>query len=94
MKQIVLFLLLAVCSLSVSAQAPSKKCPVCGLSIRGDYSSDAQTNPTGPNSGTRRVGRGGGWSNYARFCCSSYRIGDEPDYRYYSLGFRLVLSEL
>lgn len=33
MKQIVLFLLLAVYSLSVSAQAPSKKCPVCGLSI-------------------------------------------------------------
>lgn len=33
MKQIIFFLLLALCSLSVSAQAPGKKCPVCGLSI-------------------------------------------------------------
>ena len=33
MKKILLFLLLAVFSLGVSAQAPSKKCPVCGLSI-------------------------------------------------------------
>lgn len=32
-KQIVLFLLLAVCSLGTAAQPPSKKCPVCGLSI-------------------------------------------------------------
>ena len=33
MKKILFFLLLAVFSLGVSAQAPSKKCPVCGLSI-------------------------------------------------------------
>ena len=33
MKKILLFLLLAVFSLGISAQAPSKKCPVCGLSI-------------------------------------------------------------
>lgn len=33
MKKILLFLLLAVFTLGVSAQAPSKKCPVCGLSI-------------------------------------------------------------
>ena len=31
MKKILLFLLLAVFSLGISAQAPSKKCPVCGL---------------------------------------------------------------
>lgn len=33
MKKILFFLLLAVCSLSVAAQIPSKKCPTCGLSI-------------------------------------------------------------
>ena len=33
MKNILLFLLLAVFTLGISAQAPSKKCPVCGLSI-------------------------------------------------------------
>ena len=32
MKKILFFLLLAVFSLGISAQAPSKKCPVCGLS--------------------------------------------------------------
>ena len=33
MKKILLFLLLAVFTLGIPAQAPSKKCPVCGLSI-------------------------------------------------------------
>ena len=33
MKKILFLFLLAVCSMSLSAQAPSKKCPVCGLSI-------------------------------------------------------------
>ena len=33
MKKILIFLLLAVFSLGISAQAPRKKCPVCGLSI-------------------------------------------------------------
>ena len=33
MKKILIFLLLAVFSLGISAQGPSKKCPVCGLSI-------------------------------------------------------------
>ena len=33
MKKILFFLLLAVFTLGISAQAPGKKCPVCGLSI-------------------------------------------------------------
>ena len=33
MKKILLFLLLAVFTLGISAHPPSKKCPVCGLSI-------------------------------------------------------------
>jgi len=37
----------------------------------GNYSSSAQTNPTGANSGTIRVLRGGGWCSFARDCRSS-----------------------
>ena len=59
----------------------------------GLYSSSAQTNPTGPNSGARRVSRGGGWFNYARNCRSSYRDNHAPDYGDDYLGLRLVLSE-
>lgn len=33
MKKILLYLLFAVFTLGISAQAPSKKCPTCGLSM-------------------------------------------------------------
>ena len=59
----------------------------------GDYSSSAQTNPTGANSGSYRVSRGGGWFNLAWDCRSSYRDGYSPDGRGYYLGLRLALSE-
>ena len=58
----------------------------------GDYSSEAQTNPTGPSSGSNRVLRGGSWFNGARSCRVSYRYGGTPDRRSYDLGFRLVLE--
>ena len=50
MKKILFFLLLAVCSLSVAAQAPSKKCPTCGLSIpkcqyKGEHPKPASQKP-------------------------------------------------
>ena len=59
----------------------------------GRYSSNAQTNPTGPDSGTYRVFRGGTWSFNARGCRSSNRFYNSPGDRYNSLGFRLALSE-
>ena len=59
----------------------------------GDYSSNAQTNPTGAESGSRRVNRGGGWRNNARFCRSLSRSYNSPSYSYFILGLRLVLSE-
>lgn len=59
----------------------------------GSYSSNSQTNPTGPNSGSNRVDRGGGWNGYARFCRSSSRSYDAPGDSYYSMGLRLALSE-
>ena len=57
----------------------------------GDYSSGAQTNPTGPYGGSYRVYRGGSWSNYARNCRSSFRYGSDPMYRHNFLGLRLAL---
>lgn len=43
----------------------------------GDYSADTQTNPTGTESGQRRVGRGGSWqhgSANARVSCRVYGL--------------------
>ena len=56
----------------------------------GSYSSEAQTNPTGPSSGSYRVLRGGSWYYYARNCRVSRRDSNFPDYRGSICGFRLV----
>ncbi|OPZ97874.1 MAG: Serine/threonine-protein kinase pkn1 [Bacteroidetes bacterium ADurb.Bin408] len=56
----------------------------------GAYGSSAQTNPTGPPSGSDRVDRGGSWHSYARYCRVSNRGNGNPGYRYYGIGFRLV----
>ena len=60
----------------------------------GSYSSYSQNDPTGPNSGSYRVIRGGSWFNFDWGCRSSYRSDDSPGNRYYDLGLRLVLSQL
>ena len=57
----------------------------------GDYSSDSQTNPTGPATGSYRVDRSGIWNGDADYCRVSYRHGDRPFTRYQNLGFRVVL---
>ena len=57
----------------------------------GDYSSDSQTNPKGPSSGSYRLRRGGSWSFNARSCRVSFRSNSGPSYRYNSLGLRLAL---
>ena len=56
----------------------------------GSYSSDSQTNPTGPSSGSGRVWRGGSWYGYARPCRSSYRCGNSPSHRSDTIGLRLA----
>ena len=58
----------------------------------GDYSSEAQTNPTGLQSGRIRVLRGGSFWGIARLCRVSYRYGVDPGIRFDGLGLRLVLS--
>ena len=37
-----------------------------------------------------RVIRGGSWNYFPRFCRPAYRDKDTPNYRYYSLGFRVA----
>ncbi len=59
----------------------------------GDYSSHAQTNPTGASSGSDRVLRGGDWSNSPRHCRSSNRLDPGPLLSNNGLGLRLVLSQ-
>ena len=54
------------------------------------YSSAAQTNPTGPTTGTYRVFRGGSWNNNARFCRVSNRHYFTPSYSDCYLGLRLA----
>ena len=57
----------------------------------GSYSSSAQTNPTGPTTGSDRVIRGGGWLNFASSCRVANRNLYAPSYRNSDLGFRLAL---
>ena len=54
------------------------------------YGSSPRNNPRGPNSGSNRVFRGGGWFHNARICRVSLRNYSPPDYRS-DLGFRLAL---
>jgi formylglycine-generating enzyme required for sulfatase activity len=57
----------------------------------GSYSSDAQTNPTGPVTGTYRVNSDGCWASIPRDCRVSNRTGCLPSYMSSGLGLRLVL---
>jgi len=54
----------------------------------GSYSSGAQTNPSGPSTGSSRVFRGGGWYYPSANCRASVRSGTGPDGSYEYFGFR------
>ena len=55
----------------------------------GSYLSAAQTDPTGPGSGSSRVNRGGAWYG-ANWNCLGRRGKNTPDDRGNGLGFRLA----
>ena len=57
----------------------------------GNYTSNSQTNLSGPQSGSDRVYRGGSWYDYASRCRSSYRGFNFPTIRFSGLGLRLAL---
>ena len=57
----------------------------------GAYTEDAQTDPAGPESGMRRVTRGGGWFSFDGDNRVTARTYEAPHRRSTSLGFRLAL---
>ncbi len=60
----------------------------------GEYDINDKVNPKGPDQGTRKINRGGGWYDPAWRCRSAYRAGgDPPISRGTGIGFRLVKSE-
>ena len=58
----------------------------------GDYTSEANINPTGPASGISRIYRGGCWSFQANQTRSAYRFGNNPNMRSFLIGFRVARS--
>jgi formylglycine-generating enzyme required for sulfatase activity len=56
----------------------------------GDYPSEPQNDPSGPESGSSRVIRGGSWLLVAGYCRSAFRRRRGPGYRNGILGFRLA----
>ena len=61
------------------------------LDWHGAYPSGAVTDPMGPDMGSLRVIRGGGWNYDARHCRSAYRNSSDPASGYGNLGLRLSL---
>jgi formylglycine-generating enzyme required for sulfatase activity/cellulose biosynthesis protein BcsQ len=58
----------------------------------GDYDTTASTDPLGPDRGSSRVYRGGGWDRDAAYSRSAYRTSVVPSNRSTSNGFRLALT--
>jgi len=58
-----------------------------------EYPSGPVVDPTGSETGSARVLRGGGWVAYARICRSAFRYYSVPDYRTLNYGFRLARGQ-
>ncbi len=56
----------------------------------GEYDMSDTADPTGPETGTRRVYRGGGWNDFAKNLRSAYRATLPEDKGSFNLGIRLV----
>ena len=56
----------------------------------GSYSKEPQSNPSGPETGSARVVRGGSWLHDADRCRSAVRNDADPGHRISNLGFRLA----
>jgi formylglycine-generating enzyme required for sulfatase activity len=56
------------------------------------YAKSPPSDPPGPEMGSFRGIRGGGWYGTAVLCRSAYRYGDGPELRFYGLGFRVARS--
>jgi formylglycine-generating enzyme required for sulfatase activity len=58
----------------------------------GDYPSDLVHDPVGISSGRNRVFRGGAWVTPANQLRVTFRVGNPPDSKAYSVGFRVARS--
>ena len=58
------------------------------------YTSEAQTDPTGPTNGSYRSLRGGSWCYGAYDTRVSHRTSSNPSYTIYYLGFRIARTDL
>ncbi len=47
--------------------------------------------PKGPSYGSYHVARGGSWNVESRFCRSTYRYNNRPEFKHYSIGLRLAM---
>ncbi len=56
----------------------------------GEYNTADAADPTGPETGTRRVYRGGGWNDFAKNMRSAYRATLPEDKGSFNLGIRLA----
>ncbi len=56
----------------------------------GEYGEDSVIDPTGADSGTLKVYRGGGWNDFAKNMRSAYRATLEKDIGSFNIGIRLV----
>ena len=56
----------------------------------GEYDTTKSNDPTGAESGTRHVYRGGGWNDFAKNMRSAYRAAGQADMKSYNIGIRLV----
>lgn len=60
--------------------------------LYGAYDLANTADPTGAETGTRRVYRGGGWNDFGKNLRSAYRAAGELNMSSYNLGIRLVRS--
>ena len=56
------------------------------------YAESPEENPKGPESGSRRVSRGGSWRHLVKASRAAHRSSLPPQYRYTDYGFRLARS--
>src|SRR5262245_9130764 len=54
------------------------------------YGSSPERNPAGPESGTRRVSRGGSWRHQIKASRAAHRSSLPPAYQYMDYGFRII----
>lgn len=63
----------------------------CNDWYQNPYPSEHQTDPTGPETGTWRIYRGGAYSRPVKECRSAYRYMGAPDFKSDLVGLRLAL---